>query len=199
MRGEKYGIRKRIGILGGSFDPVHTGHLRISESFLNSGLIEKLLVIPAPTPPHKTALRANFTHRVEMLKLAFRDQDSVEISDLEERLPSPSYSIQTIQHLQKENPENVYYLCLGEDSLVHFHTWHKYQEIIENVTLIVAERPGFDSSKVGQKILDSTILVDHQPNDISSTEIRTTKEGVIDRNKIPESVMEYIKTHNLYV
>lgn len=189
---------QRTGILGGSFDPVHNGHLRIAESFLNSGLIEKLLVIPAPTPPHKTALQVEFTHRMEMLKLAFQHQNSVEISDLEAHLPAPSYSIQTIQYLQDRNPENVYYLCLGEDSLIHFHSWHRYREIIQKVTLLIAERPGFDSSAVDQELLENSIFVDHDPYELSSTEIRETKIGNIELSRIPKPVLKYINDHNLY-
>lgn len=190
---------RRIGILGGSFDPVHNGHLRIAKSFLNSGLVEKLLVLPAPSPPHKNNLRASFQHRIEMLKLAFQDWTDVEVSDMEERLPVPSYSIQTIQYLQKENPENLYYLCLGEDSLIYFHTWHRYREIVKHVTLLVAERPRFDSSVIEKELLESTIFVDHEPVDLSSTEIRESTEYRNGSNRIPESVQEYIDSHNLYV
>ena len=189
---------QRIGILGGSFDPVHFGHLRIAESFLRSGLIEKLLVIPAPTPPHKAEIRTDFTHRIEMLKLAFQDWDGVEISDLEMKLPAPSYTVQTIQYLQQENPENIYFLCLGEDSLIHFHTWHRYKEIIEKVPLLVAERPGFDSSLVDQQLLENAVFVDHTPYDVSSSEIRETKESRNELKSILKSVKEYIETHNLY-
>lgn len=190
---------KRVGILGGSFDPVHNGHLRIAKSFLKSGLIEKLLVIPAPSPPHKNDLRASFWHRLEMLNLAFQDWDDVEVSDLEERLPAPSYSIQTIQYLQRENPDTLFYLCLGEDSLTHFHTWYRYKEIIEQITLLVAERPQFDSSDIEKELLEKTIFVDHKPLDLSSTEIRELTEDQIESNRIPESVQKYIHTHNLYV
>ncbi len=189
---------QRIGILGGAFDPVHYGHIRIAESFLRSGLIEKLLVIPTPSPPHKAKIRTDFTHRIEMLKLAFQDWDGVEISDLEEKLPEPSYSVQTIQHLQQDNPENIYFLCLGEDSLIHFHSWHRYEEIIEKVPLLIAERPGFDSSKVDRELLESSIFVDHTPYNVSSSEIRETKKSRNELKSIPKSVKEYIETHNLY-
>jgi len=190
---------QRIGILGGAFDPVHNGHLRIAKSFLTSGLIEKLLVIPAPSPPHKMELRANFSHRFNMLKLAFHNWENVEISDLETKLPTPSYTIQTIQFLQQEYPDDIYYLCLGEDNLIHFNKWHKYREIMDRITLLVAERPGFDSSMIDKTLLEKTIFVDHKPYDLSSTEIRKSSVEVIERNKVPESIQEYINTHNLYV
>lgn len=198
MRGEKYGIRQRIGILGGSFDPVHNGHLRIAESFLKSGLIETLLVIPSPNPPHKTTLHVDFNNRLEMLRLAFLNWDSVEISELEAHLPAPAYSIQTIEYLQQKNPDNIYYLCLGEDSLTYFHTWHRYREIIQKVTLLIAERPGFESSSVDQELLENSIFVDHEPYELSSTEIRKAKIDSNELNWIPEPVWKYIEDHNLY-
>lgn len=191
--------RKRIGILGGSFDPVHNGHLQIAKSFLNSGLIEKLLVIPAPSPPHKNDLRASFQHRFKMLQLAFQNWDNVEVSDLEEKLPAPSYSIQTIQYLQQEYPETLFYLCLGEDSLIHFHKWSRYREIIERITLLVAERPRFDSSIIEKELLEKTIFVDHEPVKLSSTEIRESTDDQNESSRLPESVQEYILIHNLYV
>tara|TARA_R100001143_G_C3356867_1_gene132965 strand:- start:89 stop:664 length:576 start_codon:yes stop_codon:yes gene_type:complete len=189
---------QRVGILGGSFDPVHNAHLRIAKSFLKSGLIEKLLVIPAPSPPHKSDLQTSFQHRFEMLKIAFQDWKNVEVSDLEERLPIPSYSIQTIQHLQEKNPETRFYLCLGEDSLSHFHKWYKYKEIIKQITIMVAERPGFDSSTVEKEILEKTIFVDHDPFGISSTEIRESMNDQNGTDKIPVPVLEYIRTYHLY-
>lgn len=192
-------VRQRIGILGGSFDPVHNGHLRIAKSFLDSGLIEKLLVIPAPSPPHKHDLRVSFQHRFTMLQLAFQNWDRVEVSDLEKKLPAPSYSIQTIQNLQHEYPESIFYLCLGEDSLIHFHTWHRYRDIIGRVTLLVAERPRFESSLIEKELLEKTIFVDHIPVDLSSTEIRESSDNPKESNRIPGSVQEYIQSHNLYV
>ena len=190
---------RRIGILGGSFDPVHNGHLRIAKSFLDSHLIEKLLIIPAPSPPHKNDLRASFCHRIEMLKLAFQDWDGVEVSDLEEKLSAPSYSIQTIEYLQREHPNTLFYLCLGEDSLIHFHTWFRYKDIVERVTLLVAERPHFDSSIIDKELLEKTIFVDHKPINLSSTEIRKSKDDQNGTKSIPESVQEYMHTYKLYV
>ena len=190
---------QRVGILGGSFDPVHKGHLRIAKSFLKSGLIEKLLVIPAPAPPHKDDIRVGFKHRYEMLKLAFQDWSGVEVSDLEEKLPAPSYSIQTIEYLQLEHPNTLFYLCLGEDSLIHFHTWFRYKDIVERVTLLVAERPHFDSSIIDKELLEKTIFVDHKPINLSSTEIRKSTDNQNGTKSIPESVLEYMHIHKLYV
>lgn len=187
---------KRVGIFGGSFDPVHTGHVEAVNSFLDSGLIDEVWILLTPTPPHKTDQKqAGFSHRLKMLQLVFSDHDNVQISDLEKDLPTPSYTLQTIRHLKEEYPENLFFLCIGEDSLESFHKWYKYNEILDECTLLVVNRPGFDHSRVDSKILENTIFVDHQPLDISSTQIR---EGEGKNYSIPDAVRSYIQDHNLY-
>lgn len=131
-----------------------------------------------------------------MLKLAFSAEEDVVISDLEKNLPSPSYTLQTIRHLKDENPGTAYYLCLGEDSIEQFHNWHRYREILDELPLLVAERPGFDSSRVDPEILERTIFVDHEPVDISSSEIRDLVSAT--GQLIPEPVKAYIEAHQLY-
>lgn len=176
---------------------MHCGHVRIANSFLQSGLIEELLVILSPYPPHKqNREQADFSHRFEMLKLAFEDMDDVIISDLEQNLDKPSYTLQTIDYLQNENPDTLYFLCLGEDSLQHFNEWHKYREILIRVDLLVAERPGFDNAKVDPEILEHAIFVEHEPYSISSTSIR--EAGGNFKEDLPDAVAAYIEKHNLY-
>ena len=191
-------MKKRIGIFGGAFNPVHKGHVQAADSFLKSGIINKLLVLPTPAPPHKNSEGLiEFSHRLEMLKRAFSNYENVTVSDLETQLPAPSYSLQTIDHLINQNPDNLYYLCLGEDSIVHFDTWYKYDEILNKVNLLVAERPGFDSDKVSENILEKTIFVDHTPVDYSSTEFRNPVKNA-DDSLLPKQVIDYIKEQNLY-
>lgn len=189
----------RIGIFGGAFDPVHCGHIRVAESFLASNLLDRLLILPTPVSPHKeTENQSSFEHRVEMLNLAFKNCEKVIISDLEAHLPKPSYTLQTIEHLQDENPENTYFLCVGEDNLESFHKWWKYEDILEKVTLIVARRPEARSSEQKSEILEQAIFVDHDEIEISSTEIR---DGVRTDNLskyVPVPVADYIWSNNLY-
>lgn len=188
---------KRVGIFGGSFDPVHNGHISVVKSFLKSGLIDELLVLLTPNPPHKNSEGTDFEHRLKMLKLAFRGIEKAVVSDLERKLPSPSYTVQTIEYLQKKNPDTNYFYCLGEDSIKIFHTWHRYSEILERVPILVAERPGFSSEGIDDDILERTIFVDHNPVDMSSTKVRNHKNE--DRfSNLPEIVKKYIHDHNLY-
>lgn len=191
-------MRNRVGIFGGAFNPVHKGHVRAANSFLKSGLIDELLVLPTPTPPHKSSDGlVGFKHRVEMLKRAFSGFKDVTVSDLESQFPEPSYTLQTINYLYEEYPKTRFYLCLGEDSIVHFENWYMYKEILKKIVLLVAERPGFDSSKIPDEILERAIFVNHEPVDLSSSEFRDSESGS-GLTSLPEPVRAYIEKHNLY-
>ncbi len=190
-------MKKRTGIFGGSFDPVHSGHIQVVESFLKSNLFHDLLILLTPTPPHKqNKNQASYNHRFEMLKMAFREYKNVMVSDLETNLPKPSYTLQTVRYLKNHYEDHNWFLCIGEDSVVHFDSWYQYKEILQLVTLVVAERPGFDKEKVKPEILEQTIFVEHNPVDISSTKIRnkTLNTGEV----LPDEVAAYISKHNLY-
>ncbi len=189
----------RIGLFGGAFDPVHIGHQRVAESFLKSNLIDELHVLPTAQSPHKENKRStSFYHRSQMLKLAFSDYEHVVVNEIENNLPKPSYTLQTIEYLQEEYPENLYYLCIGEDNLASFHKWYKYKSILQKVTLIVAGRPGTDGSSQQTEILERSIFIEHEEIEISSTDIRNqTNPGDMDKD-VPESVIDYIQRHSLY-
>lgn len=190
-------MEKRVGIFGGSFDPVHKGHIHIAQSFLRSGLIEQLLILLTPSPPHKkSADQTEYSHRFEMLQLAFQSFDQVQVSDLERELPQPSFTLQTIEYLQEQYVDTIFYLCMGEDSLRDFHKWYHYKEILERVVLLIAKRPGFDSSTVDSEILEHVIFIDHEPVAVSSTEIR--KNFALKKKNVPTDVFDYIKNQQLY-
>lgn len=190
-------MKKRTGIFGGSFDPVHNGHISLVRSFLKSGLIDDLLILLTPDPPHKKDIKkVSYLHRMEMLKLAFPKTAKITISDLETTLPLPSYTFQTIQYLEKNYPDICYYLCIGEDSLAAFETWYKYEEILARVDLLTAERPGYDTDRIPERIKESVIFADHIPVDLSSTRLRSLgNKGIYD---CPQSVIDYIRKHRLY-
>lgn len=193
------GTGLRIGLFGGAFDPVHVGHLRVAESFLKSHLIDELHLLPTPYPPHKKNKKStSFHHRCRMLQIAFSGYENVVINEIENRLPKPSYTLQTIEYLQEQHPENLFYLCIGEDNLASFHKWHKYETILQKVTLLVAARPESDSTSQRKEILERAIFIDHSEIEISSTEIRNRKKLRETNRAVPENIIDYIQRHNLY-
>lgn len=190
----------RIGLFGGTFDPVHNGHLAIARSFLDTGRIDELWILLTPFPPHKTSKdQASYELRYDMLKAAFSEFEFVKILTIENELPKPSYSIRSIRYLKENHPAKEFYFCMGEDSLANFNTWKHYQHILEEVRLMVAYRPGTDHTGVDNDILKRTQFVDHVPVDISSSKVREA----IQLNKnleelLPQKVIEIIHKESLY-
>ncbi len=193
-------INQAIGILGGTFDPVHNGHVAIAKSFLNSRYIDQLLILLTPESPHKKNKKfAAYPQRLRMLMAAFRPVENVKVSDLEFTLPRPSYTYQTVRHLKKTNPGRSYYLCLGEDSFRNFKKWHKWKGILEFCELLVAERPETDNSGSNEDLLKYSHFIKHEPVAVSSTQIREklqNNESVEDL--LPAGVLNIIKEEKLY-
>ncbi len=191
-----------IGLLGGSFDPVHNGHISIAQSFLNSGLISELWILLTPDPPHKKENELNaYRERMEMLKAAFRTMIRVRVSDLEATLPRPSYTVQTLEYLQEKYPQKTFYLCLGEDSLRDFKQWKDWEKILDYCELLVARRPNTKAKQreLGPKLASRTHFIDHQPIETSSTEIRNRiSEGKDISHLVPQEVKKIIEQKNLY-
>ena len=193
---------KCIGLFGGTFDPVHNGHLSIAKSFLNSGIIDELWILLNPSPPHKPdETFAPFEIRLQMLRTAFQPIEKTKISDLEAKLPKPTYTLQTVAHLTKNYPNHTFYLCMGKDSYLHFNTWHKWRSILEYCNLLVAERPtNKDQDKtITPVIKKKTTFVEHTKVDISSTHIRKAlANGESIDHLVPENVADIIRDNQLY-
>jgi len=195
---------RKVGLLGGSFDPVHNGHLAIAQSFLNSGYISELWVLLTPDPPHKTDKNQTTYHfRLEMLRSAFQDFDRVTVKEIEKKLPRPSYTVKTLQYLKDKYPNTQFYLCLGEDSARQFTEWRNWEAILNYCDLLVARRPvnGNDSAEfeIDDRVKPHLYFIDHQKVDISSTEIRQRlKNGKAAREMLPSGVIDIINEHHLY-
>lgn len=189
-----------IGLLGGSFDPVHNGHIAITKSFLESGYLKELWLLLTPDPPHKRDQSlADYEQRYKMLQKAFEEIDNVTVSDIERQLPTPSYTIQTLQYLSKKFPDEKFYLCIGEDSLQEFKQWKEWQSILEYCELLVAQRPNGQVVELDPEIAGKTHFVTHQPVEVSSTSIRHAVADGKDVSKmVPPEVDRLIKQFNLY-
>lgn len=193
-------IPKKIGLFGGTFDPVHNGHLSIAESFLNSGCIDELWVLLTPYPPHKPGNgNTPYQIRLSMLEAAFFGIPGITISTIENDLPKPSFTVNTIRYLKSRYLEHHFFFCMGEDSLSQFHTWKYYKEILEEAHLLVADRPGADHKNVEQDILNKTTFVEHTPLAVSSSSVREAlKSGKDVFSDVPEKVLLIIEKEHLY-
>ncbi len=198
---------KKIGIFGGSFNPVHNEHIKIAKSFINELNLDLLYIIPTNVAPHKKGESiVNGVDRFNMLKLAFENASKVIVSDYELESGGVSYSYLTIKHFKKLHQDCEIYFLVGSDMLENFPTWKNPQEISKDCTLVLCERKGdnLDSSLLIKKVKDlynsAVIKLNYVGEDLSSTKIRTSLYLGLDVSLfIPEKVLDYIKSNELYV
>jgi len=188
-------MSERIGLMGGMFDPPHPGHRAIASSFLRSGYIDRLWILPTAHPPHKSASQTPFEHRLAMCRFAFDGLTSCEIHDVESELPAPNYSILTLLHLKTAYPDAEFCLCVGADSLHSFHTWHRWEELIHLAPLLVAAREGFETvvPEPLRKVSHQIQFVRHEATSDSSTVVRN---GAL--HGLHPKVRRYIDLNGLY-
>ncbi|NLM74555.1 MAG: nicotinate-nucleotide adenylyltransferase [Clostridiaceae bacterium] len=196
-----------VGLMGGTFNPVHYGHLLMCESIREEFNLNKIIFIPARIPPHKT--KENIISpedRLRMVELAIEDNPYFKLSDIEIRRSGPSYTVDTLKEFRKIYSFKELFLIVGADSLVQFHTWRDYQQIFSLSKIIVAKRPDTDENLLNEHIdkftneMGAKILVSgHRAMDYSSTEIRERiKKGASIRYRTPASVADYIYKRGLY-
>jgi nicotinate-nucleotide adenylyltransferase len=192
-------VNERAGIMGGTFDPPHLGHIKIAESFLDSGLIDRLIIVPAYVPPHRENGLSSYSLRLEMTCAAFKNTPVTSVSDIESRLPTPSYTYGTVTHLMRLFPKTDFFLCMGSDSLNEFRTWHKYRDLLDICNLIVAERPGYARESLPSGFTGKVSFVPHEPVPISATVLREQLQNGEDVGyKVPQDVLKIIHQEGLY-
>lgn len=198
---------ERIGVFGGAFDPPHNAHVALARAALEQFGLDALYVIPTGQAWHKARALSAPEHRLAMTRLAFEDLPRVRVDDRELRRAGPSFSIDTLQALQAENPRAQLYLLLGADQFAAFRQWHRWQEILSIAIICIADRTQstlartqFDAySGHGDRFF--TIKLPLMP--VSATRIRQLMaSGVATVDEIarlvPEPVARYISTHPLY-
>lgn len=197
----------RIGVLGGSFDPIHVGHLILAEQARSEFKLDKVVFMPAKLPPHK--LDKSLTHvdeRFEMTRIAIHDHDDFMISDLELRREGTSYTVDTIYQLKALFPEAAIFFIAGADSIFQLETWMTFKELLQMVTFLGAVRPGHSKDEFTKKVSElnekyhaDVRAIEFPMIDISSTIIREklyTGQSV--RYLLHEDVLTYIKERGLY-
>ncbi|MFM9099473.1 MAG: nicotinate-nucleotide adenylyltransferase [Actinomycetota bacterium] len=186
---------KNCAIFGGTFDPIHNGHLHLIKSILDLERFERLVIVPAGDPWQKET-EASSKQRLEMLELAIAGV-GVEISNCELNRVGPSYAIDTVQELRDESPAEQYTWVLGSDAFAKIETWHKIDELVELVDFLVVVRPGSSSPTPSLKMRFE--IIELGALDISATAIRkkvATRQSV--EELVPDRVWQYIKANGLY-
>ena len=184
----------KVGLFFGSFNPVHCGHLAIAQAFLNQASLDELWWIVSPQNPHKSPLElAPFHHRLAMTKIALKNFPKHHISDIEESLPKPSYTIDTLHALEKQFPQNNWVLLMGSDSWNRLPTWKKGDCIENEYSIFVYPRTGDFEIRPGRyHLLEGTF------HDISSTQIRNEIQHEEYTDAIDTLVLRYIQENKLY-
>ncbi len=211
----------RIGILGGTFDPVHLGHLRSAEEITEKLALDKAYLVPSASPPHKTRQPvASFQHRMHMTRLGAGDSPLLEVLDLEGKRPGLSYSIETLQELRRLiRPEPELFFLLGTDAFLEIQTWKDYLRLFEVAHFVILERPGRPIGNLAAFLREIGLEAAELPGpggflastgnelrvmsptrlDISSTHIRALlAKGRSIRYLVPETVRCYIHDKGLY-
>lgn len=198
----------RIGIFGGTFDPVHNAHLLLAEQCREQCNLDEIWLIPAGSPPHKeTKGITTGKQRREMLDFAIAGHPAFVIKDLELHREGPSYTIETLRQLKDAHPDEEFFLIVGADSVRDLHTWRDPESILDLATLIAVNRPNIslpDMTELKEKfgdLVSSKILWITTPGmDISSTDIRKrVLENKSVRYMTPRAVEVYIHNHRLYL
>ncbi|HZN10422.1 MAG TPA: nicotinate-nucleotide adenylyltransferase [Blastocatellia bacterium] len=212
---------RRVGVYGGTFDPVHRGHLRVAAAVVEAFGLERLLLVPAFVPPHKRrqAISAAY-HRYAMIALATMDEPALCGSTIELEAPARPFTIETLHRLGAEDPEARLFFVMGADSFAEVTTWREHERILGGTDVIVAARPGVAvgaghlAPQLQTRVVDlrggrrpapemlarpRVYLTDYVAEDVSATEIRAAvAAGRPVAGLLPEAVAGYIAKYNLY-
>jgi nicotinate-nucleotide adenylyltransferase len=202
--------RGHIGVLGGTFDPVHYGHLVVAEEVYATLQLTEMVFVPTGQPPHKTNEEITAAeHRLAMLELAIASNPHFAISRVDLDRPGPSYTVDTLRLLREQwGDTTTIYFVIGGDSLEDLLSWHDPSGILEQLThLVVVRRPGYNESEAYYEWLEARLpgikqrllMVDAPQFDISATDLRTrVEQGQPIKYQTPESVESYIIQYGLY-
>ena len=178
----------KIGILLGSFNPIHMGHLHMAASALNAELVDEVVFVPSVQNPWKKKYSADFRNRCFMISLAIDDMENCSLSSIDYRNSEPYYSSNTLKMLKEEYPDDELYLIVGSDIVKDIENWNDGRWILDNFNIITVARKGYDGNPDIPKTLD-----------VSSTEIRElVKEKKQIYPLVPKVIAQYIKRYNLY-
>ncbi len=221
---KKERLQQRIGIYGGTFDPVHNGHLTVATAITQAFALDSLLFVPAFVPPHKrTRTISSSWHRYAMLALATAGTAVMKLSTIELEAPTRPWTIETLGRFEQDNPAAQLFFVMGADSFADVTSWREHERLLREYHIIVALRPGYESNhaidahlspELRAQIMDlrggrlpdeemlmnpQTWLTDYVEVDISASEIREAAgQGLPIADFVPPMVARYIEKHGLY-
>ena len=194
----------KIGLYGGTFDPLHNGHMKVAQEAKNHLQLDRVIFIPAGDPPHKAGKAiTDKQDRLNMVRLA-AEAEGAEVSDWELSRREKSYSVETLKHFQTQFPEDELFFIIGADSFRDLPSWWHYRELMELCTFVVISRPDIEKDSLltryaGDEKPPRVFFLDHIFMDISSTNIRKmVSEGKDVSRLVPPAVHQYMQSRGLY-
>ena len=191
----------RLGIFGGTFDPIHLGHLILADACREAMELDLVWLVVAGVPPHKPGGRTPVADRLEMARIAVAGNPAVEVSEVEAAGPGPHYSFETLEKIGRDRPGDELFFLIGADSLVDLPGWRRPDRIAELATIVVVNRPGVepppapDLGPSARPIVHVTI----PPIGIASNDLRRrVAEGRSIRYRVPHAVVAYVEARRLY-
>jgi nicotinate-nucleotide adenylyltransferase len=194
----------RLGLFGGTFDPIHVGHLILADQCRESCGLDRVWFVVAGEPPHKRGDRTAVAHRLEMARIAAAGHPSFAVSEIEATRPGPHYSVETLESVRRQRPEDELFFLIGADSLNDLPNWREPGRIAQLATIVVVNRPGIEETDPaalpcfgpGARTVQSVTI---PPIGIASTNLRKrVKEGKSIRYMVPRGVEAYIEAQGLY-
>lgn len=187
----------RVGVFGGTFDPIHLGHLRAAECAREAARLDRVLFLPAGQPPHRASTMASALDRFAMVSLATAGHRAFAACDVELRREGPSYTLDTLVELGRDGDE--LFLILGSDAFAEIASWHEPQQVAARCTIVVIDRPGSEPPSRDPLPGARVLHVQGATLPISSSAVRRIRqEGKSPRYLVPEPVAEYIEKRELY-
>lgn len=208
-------LTQPIGVFGGTFDPIHNGHLAVAEYLFTHCPLAEIQFVPCLQPPHRQLPQASPLQRLEMVRLAIADHPHWIANDNDFQRPAPSYMVDTLTWLRQQQPQTPWCLILGMDAFTHFNEWREWQKILTLAHLIVVNRPDFSlpaaewcqhllaqtevktNHALTQTLAGHILIQTMPPQSISATHIRHQTNADW-KNSLPPAVLHYIQQYHLY-
>lgn len=211
----KPGIAKEVGILGGTFDPVHQGHIACADFVRRYCQLDEVRLMPCHIPAHRISPGVDGPSRAEMVKLAIQHHQALALEPLELNKDTPSYTVDSLQLLSAREPDSRFYFIIGMDSLCYFRQWKNWQDILQHCHLLVCQRPGYQAtegdapyllehygvgslSALKQQATGAILLLPNPLNDISASQLRQQLQQGASPATLDPAVLNYIQSRQLY-